>query len=58
MVYNQSFECSLVPLLQLLGLLRDKLLDLLVLAAELGGKRLLASGKVFFMSIEPNVAFC
>ena len=32
-----SIECLLVPLLQLLGLLRGDLLDLLILAAEFGG---------------------
>ena len=57
MVYGQSFECFLVSLLQLLSSPRDKLLDLFVLATELGGKRLLASGKVFFISIEPDAAF-
>ena len=57
MVYGQSFECFLVSLLQLLGSLRNELLDLFVLAAELGGKRLLASSKVLLMGIEPDLAF-
>ena len=51
-----SIECLIVPLLQLLGTLRDELLDLLILAAECGGKRLLTSGKVFFLGVERDMA--
>ena len=56
-IHGQSFERFLVSLLQLLGSLRNELLDLFILAAELGSKHLLASGKVLFMSIEPDAAF-
>ena len=46
-----SIECLLVPLLQLLGPLRDELLDLLILAAECGGERLLTGGKVLLLGV-------
>ena len=36
---------------------RDKRLDFFILAAELGGKHLLASGEVLFMGIKPNTEF-
>ena len=46
-----SIECLLVPLLQLLGPLRDELLDFLVLAVECGGKRLFTGGKVLLLGV-------
>ena len=45
-----SIEC--LPVLQPLGLLRDESLDLLILAAECGGKRLLTSGKVLLLGLQ------
>jgi hypothetical protein len=56
MVQDQSVKRFLVLLLQPLGPLRDKILDLLILAAELGGKCPLASDTVFFLSIEQDAA--
>ena len=55
MIQGQSIECVLVPLLQLLGLLCDKLLNLLVLAAECGGERLLMSGKVLLLGVQQSL---
>ena len=40
-----------VPLLQLLSPLRDKLLDLLILAIECCGERLLTGGKVLLLGV-------
>ena len=40
-----------MPLLQLLGLLHDELLDILILAAECGGERLLTGGKVLLLGV-------
>jgi len=44
-----------VPLLQLLGPLRDKLLDLRILAAECGGERLLTGGKVLLLGVQQSL---
>ena len=41
-----------MPLLQLLGPLHGKLLDLIILAAEGGGERLLTSGKVLLLGVQ------
>ena len=41
-----------MPLFQLLGPLRDKLLDLCILAAECGGERLLTGGKVLLLGVQ------
>ena len=46
-----SIEGLLVPLLQFLGLLHEKLLDLLVLAAECRSELLLTSGKVLLLGV-------
>jgi hypothetical protein len=52
MIQDQSIECVFMLLLQLLGPLHDKLLNFFVLAAVLGGKRLLKSGEVFFLGVK------
>ena len=41
-----------MPLLQLLGPLRDELFDLLVLAVECGGERRLTSGEVLLLGVQ------
>ena len=56
MVQHKSIKRFLVLLLQLLGPLHDKILNLLILAVELGGKRLFPGDKVFLLSIEQNTA--
>ena len=50
-----SIECLLVPLLQLLGPLRDELLDLLILPMECGGDRLLTGGKVLLLGVQQSL---
>ena len=42
-------------LLQLLGPLRDEPLDLLVLAAKCGGKRLLTGSEVFLLAVQQSL---
>ena len=44
-------ERVLVPLLQLLGPLHDELLNLLVLAAECGGKRRLTGDDLLLLRV-------
>ena len=44
-----------MPLLQLLGLLRDELLDLRILAAERGGERLLTGGKLLLLGVQRSL---
>ena len=46
-----SIEGLLVPLLQLLGPLHDKLLHLLILAMERCGEPLLVHGKVLLLGV-------
>ena len=46
-----GIECFLMPLLQLLGLLHDELVHLFILAAEHGGKLLLARGKILLLGV-------
>ena len=48
---------TLVAMSSSLGPLHDKLFNFFILAGELGGKRLLASGKVLLMSIEQDTTF-
>ena len=50
-----SIECLLVPLLQLLGPPRDEILDLLILATECGGERLLTGGKVLLLGVQQSL---
>ena len=47
-----SIEHFLVLILQLLGQLRNKLLDLLILDAECRGELLLASGKILLLGVQ------
>ena len=54
MVQGQSIKCFFMLLHQILGLLRDELLNLFVLGAKRGGKRRFVSNQVLLLGVEQD----